>query len=179
MGLPELKEKYTIDDYRQWDGDWELIEGTPYAMAPSPLAKHQLVCLLLGTLLEEQLRDCPEKCYVFPELDWIIDQNTVVRPDLSLVCHEVEDYLKEPPLIVVEVVSPNTAQRDEILKFALYEREKVPYFVLVYPGLRKTRIFFLKNGKYTKVFDGERGSFSFEGLPCPLKIDFERLWQRL
>ena len=31
---------YTYDDYKNWQGDWELIRGVPYAMAPSPLKTH-------------------------------------------------------------------------------------------------------------------------------------------
>ena len=27
---------YSYQDYRRWEGDWELIEGIPYAMTPSP-----------------------------------------------------------------------------------------------------------------------------------------------
>ena len=34
-------EYYTYDDYIHWEGDWELIDGIAYAMAPSPLKSHQ------------------------------------------------------------------------------------------------------------------------------------------
>jgi hypothetical protein len=34
--LPE----YTYDDYKKWEGNWELIEGIPYAMSPPPKRKH-------------------------------------------------------------------------------------------------------------------------------------------
>jgi hypothetical protein len=30
------QEYYTLDDYQQWDGNWELIAGMPYALPPSP-----------------------------------------------------------------------------------------------------------------------------------------------
>ncbi len=36
-------------------------------------------------------------------------------------------------LIVVEVISPSSAKRDEKYKFKIYEDEKVPYYILVYP----------------------------------------------
>lgn len=32
---------YTYDDYAQWEGRWEIIEGVPYAMSPAPTIKHQ------------------------------------------------------------------------------------------------------------------------------------------
>ncbi len=66
MTLPKFEEKYTVDDYMRWQGDWELIEGVPYAMAPSPRGRHQLVCLLISTQIEEKLRTCEEKCFVLP-----------------------------------------------------------------------------------------------------------------
>jgi len=93
MSLPQIEIRYTIEDYRRWEGDWELIEGVPYAMAPSPLGRHQQI---VGTLIhqfEEQLENCPEECFVYPELDWVIDQETVVRPDLMLVCRRISEYL--------------------------------------------------------------------------------------
>lgn len=43
--------RYTYEGYKRWEGDWELIEGVPYAMAPSPSGKHQrVVAELLGSL---------------------------------------------------------------------------------------------------------------------------------
>ena len=35
MGLSQkYLPHYTYDDYYQWDGNWELIYGVPYAMFP-------------------------------------------------------------------------------------------------------------------------------------------------
>ena len=31
-------ETYTYEDYKRWEGDWELIDGVPLAMAPSPIS---------------------------------------------------------------------------------------------------------------------------------------------
>lgn len=31
---------YTYDDYKSWEGRWELIHGIPYAMSPYPTLKH-------------------------------------------------------------------------------------------------------------------------------------------
>jgi hypothetical protein len=35
---------YTYSDYCNWKGRWELIEGIPFAMTPTPMPKNQLVC---------------------------------------------------------------------------------------------------------------------------------------
>ncbi|RUM42210.1 MAG: Uma2 family endonuclease [Desulfurobacterium sp.] len=163
MGLAEkFLPRYTFEDYKKWKGDWELIEGIPYAMAPSPLGIHQQVLMEIGRQILNQVKKCKYPCYVYPELDWIVDEETVLRPDLMVICKKVEKYLKETPEVVFEIVSKSTAQKDEQLKFLIYEREKVNFYVLVYPDLKKLRIFFLRNGKFEKVYERDEGTFEFE-----------------
>ncbi len=169
---------YTIDDYFMWEGDWELIYGIPYAMAPSPTGKHQRIVSILIRQIEEQLEKCPENCYVYHELDWIVSTDTVIRPDIVVICKKIEDYIKSPPEVVFEVISKSTALKDENLKFQLYEREKVKYYALVYPELKKMRVFKLKNNKYEKVFDGESGTFTFE-IECEFSVDLDKIWKRM
>ena len=169
---------YTVEDYRQWEGDWELIEGIPYAMAPSPFGKHQRVSLLLAKQIEEQLENCPHGCRVYIELDWIINEDTVVRPDILVVCKKVEKHLQTTPEVIFEIVSKSTALKDENLKFYLYEREKVKYYALVYPDLTKMRVFKVKNNRYEKVFDSEDGSFTFE-VKCSFLVNLDKIWRRI
>lgn len=38
---PAYLPHYTYDDYARWEGDWELIEGVPFAMSPAPSIRHQ------------------------------------------------------------------------------------------------------------------------------------------
>ena len=35
--MSAVVELYTYDDYVKWEGDWELIDGRPLAMAPAPV----------------------------------------------------------------------------------------------------------------------------------------------
>lgn len=146
MSLPErFLPRYTVEDYEKWEGDWELIDGIPYAIAPSPFGLHQRLILEIGRQIANQLDNCKKRCYVYPELDWIIDEETVLRPDLMVVCKDVKTHLKETPEIVVEIVSKSTALKDEQLKFSIYEREKVKFYMLVYLSIEKIRIFELKD----------------------------------
>ncbi len=41
MIVEKYMPRYTIDDYKLWEGDWELIDGIPFAMTPSPFGKYQ------------------------------------------------------------------------------------------------------------------------------------------
>jgi hypothetical protein len=42
MGFPnKILPHYTYEDYCRWEGQWELIDGIPYAMSPMPRPQHQ------------------------------------------------------------------------------------------------------------------------------------------
>ena len=138
MALAEYKEYYRVDDFRRWDGDWELIYGTAYAMALSPLFTHQYVNSKIFRNLDEAVDNCPE-CYAVIETDWEISDDTVVRPDSMLICYEPSEHLSRRPEIIFEVISSSTAMRDEILKFELYQREGVLFYTIVYPSLKKLK----------------------------------------
>ncbi len=68
MDAPLFSERYTVADYRQWEGDWELINGIAHAMTPSPLLSHQLLGAAFFRQLDEALEDCPH-CRVLYGID--------------------------------------------------------------------------------------------------------------
>jgi len=142
-------------------------------MAPSLFGKHQIIMSRLIQQFNNELEDC--ECEGYPELDWIIDEKTVVRPDIAIYCEEIEKYPKTNPKIVIEIIFDSTADKDENIKFKLYEREKVEYYVLVYQDLEKVRIFKLDNKKYDKVYEGDK-EFKFD--LCDIKIDFSKIFKR-
>jgi|AMFO01.1.fsa_nt_gi hypothetical protein len=55
MGTLRLEDlpHYTWDDYRLWEGRWELIHGVPYAMTPAPSIWHQQVSQNIAALLQD------------------------------------------------------------------------------------------------------------------------------
>ncbi len=173
MGLAEKYPiRYTVEDWKHWQGDWELIEGVPYAMA-SPRPINQILLIRLGHLLYSILEDY-EYCKVAGELDWYISYDTVIRPDIMVLCGEIPEKVESPPHMVIEIVSPSSRQMDEGLKFELCEREGVKYFVLVYPDEKKVKAFELSYGKYVEKQDR---SFLFD--TCQVEINFEEAFHGL
>jgi len=168
MNMPP---RYTYEDYKRFEGDWELIDGFLYAMAPSPFGIHQKIMKNLIRIFDEALDEC--ECDIYPELDYIVSENTVLRPDLAVYCEEIEKYPKTTPKIVIEIVSASTVDRDEKIKFSIYEKEKVDYYVLVYPDFKKVKIYKNKD-KFDKVYEGD-GKFKFE--LCDIEIDFKRAFR--
>ncbi len=171
--------RYTYKDYARWKGDWELIEGVPIAMTPAPSIEHQSLAGEIAFQLRRQLENCPQ-CRVLGEVDYKIDEETLVRPDVLVACQPVSGpYLTHAPELIVEVVSPSTARRDEKVKFQLYAREKVRYYILAYPHDLRARVYRLKNGRYDKVGESLDDAPRFDGLPCPLILDFGQVFRIL
>jgi len=171
------EEKYTIDDYKFWQSDWELIYGDAYAMSPSPVYIHQFVNGKIFRQLDEKLDNCT-KCSATIEMDWDISSDSVVRPDSMVICYEPEDRVTKRPEIIFEVISSSSGKRDEILKFDLYQSEGVPYYILVYPDSKKAKIYRLIDLKYQKMGDFIDESYLFETAECNIEFNFGFIWKR-
>lgn len=169
---------YTYDDYVQWEGKWELINGIAYAMAPAPMRKHQGLAYEIAHRLRLEIEEC-ELCEVLGEIDYKIGEDMVLRPDVVLSCGETnENYLTKAPEIIVEVISKSTAQRDERYKFDIYEREKVKYYILVYPDDLLAKVYKLDGKHYDKQGTFTTESYKFEETSCGVELDFSSVFKR-
>jgi len=192
MGALKL-ETYTYDDYKYWEGDWELIYGYPVprygkiekttSMAPAPYFKHQKIGSNFLVELQTKMDDCPN-CEVVYECDWIIEDSLVVCPDLILICnHDInEDYITNRPELVVEISSKSTAKKDETTKFEIYEDKKVPYYILAYPEEKKLKIyeFDKKTNRYKFLGSFRDEKFTFKNIKCKnITIDIKNIFKRI
>ena len=174
----EAIEYYTYDDYIHWEGKWELIDGMPMAMTPAPIITHQAISSLIISELVISTKDC-SNCLVLNEEDWKIEDTLVLKPDIVLICDEPNDtHISKTPEIVVEIVSPSSAKRDEKYKFDIYESEKVPYYILVYPSDLKAKIYKLVEGKFSKEDDFFTQTYTFDNLECQASIDFDNVFKK-
>lgn len=168
---------YTYDDYVLWEGDWELIYGVPYAMAPAPMIKHQAISNKIARYLDEVLEEC-EACQALLPIDWKIDDVTVVQPDNLIICHTPlhEAYISKAPKVIFEILSKSTAEKDKNLKYDLYESEGVAYYIIVNPKESIAKVYELKEGRYVKVCDAHEESVEFVLETCAFTFDFSKIW---
>ena len=59
-----------------------------------------------------------------------------------------------------------------------YEKEKVNYYILVYPDDLKAKIYKLDNNKYTKEGDFFNQTYKFENTTCKPEIDFNSVFKK-
>ena len=169
---------YTYENYKEWEGKWELIGGIAYAMSPAPMIKHQKISAKIARILDELLEECQE-CYSLLPIDWKISEDTIVQPDNLVVCNEdlQKAYITKAPVMIFEVLSKSTAKKDEGLKFELYEQEGVLYYIIVNPDDEVAKVYELKNGRYTKLKDTTNDKIKFKFKECEIEIDFSKLWR--
>ncbi len=167
---------YTVEDYQQWKGDWELIYGSPYAMSPSPMFTHQNINIKIVRQLSEHLDGCPN-CQPAFEIDWEISSDTIVRPDSLVICYEPDEKITKKPELIFEIASDSTIKRDETLKFELYQHEGVKYYVIVYPKKNIAKLYKIKEGRYIKVNDFSDELYTFELDGCRIDFDFSKIWR--
>lgn len=179
MGAVKLEDipHYTYDNYKIWEGKWELINGIAYAMSPSPTIMHQDISGNIGRFLKEAVDNC-KKCKVLIAIDWKISEDTVVQPDNLITCQKPtsKNYLTKAPEIIFEILSKSTATKDTVTKFNLYEQEGVKYYILVSQDDSVAKIYELKDKKFIKLCDVTDESVEFKIKECSFNFDFSKIW---
>lgn len=122
-------DQYTIAERQRWQDQWELIYRAPYYMSPAPLAGHQNVNLNIASAIRNSILRKPFKnCKVYIPVDWKISGDTVVQPDVLVVCKSIQGIrLKEAPEAIFEILSPATQRKDRTEKYKLYQSQKVEF----------------------------------------------------
>ncbi|MDA8222986.1 MAG: Uma2 family endonuclease [Desulfitobacterium hafniense] len=153
---------YSYADYLTWPEDerWELIDGVPYNMTPSPTPKHQEILGELFRILANWLTGNRCRVYMAPfdvrlggseQPDSVIDK--VVQPDISVVCDPQkidERGCLGAPDMIIEILSPSTFKKDLGIKLGLYESSGVKEYWVVHPLDETVMVFRLQNGQYGK-----------------------------
>lgn len=144
----KLAPRYTVTDYQHWEGDWELWGGRAVSMSPSPFGRHGKICGRITSALVGSVDEAHGKAHVLPETDWNVFNETVLRPDVSVVYGAVpEKHIHQTPEIVVEVLSKTTRQRDVGAKLKIYQEEKVPWYLILDPESERLTVMKIVNGK--------------------------------
>ncbi len=157
---PDLAGNYNYSDYLQWtfEGMVELINGKIFKMSPAPSSSHQFLSGNLFGILWNYLKGMPCQIVSAPfdvrlskfKEDKLID--SVVQPDLCIICDPTkidEKGCNGAPDMIVEILSPSTAQRDLDLKFKLYEENAVKEYWIVQPNDQTVSVFDLIDSKFT------------------------------
>jgi|SRR5689334_9416574 Uma2 family endonuclease len=134
----------TIDDWEAMphgNGNrYEIIEGELFVSC-SPGLTHQIVISNLFTLFV-LFREKNPIVEILTGAGVILSTNSAVIPDLVILLNEqrdtiiTNDRLTGPPALIIEVVSPGSAnsRRDRVNKLRLYSKHEALEYWIVDPG---------------------------------------------
>lgn len=145
-----LDEPFTsYDAYRAWcetrarEEQYDVVGGV-LILSPSPGARHQLVIYRLIQALDPGI---PSDHVLLPApLDWVLweaPRLQVRQPDLIVIAaSQVHGtHLARPPLLVVEVLSPGSIDRDLVHKRDDYARAGLEHYWVVDPEAPRVLVF--------------------------------------
>ena len=129
-------------------GSCERIEGERVCL-DVPTTSHQLVLAELIRQLTNFLEGKPCRAIPAPFEVCLFEKNTVVQPDITVICDKSklnERGCKGAPEMVVEIISPGSLRHDRLVKFNLHQRAGVGELWLVDPASSSIEVFLLKDG---------------------------------
>ena len=135
-------EMLTVEDYRATpEGTrYQLVEGELILMAPAPNLYHQDIAGRLYTVIANFLEKKKLGRVFIAPCDVYLSDHDVVQPDVLFVGKANFGILREEgvhgaPDLVIEVLSPSTAQLDKKTKRRVYAQAGVKEMWLVDPLL--------------------------------------------
>ena len=167
MVASEIPVKLTYEDYKNTPEDerYELLNGE-LVMSEAPRIIHQRANVKLVSRMELFVEEGDLGEVFHAPTDVLLSDTVVVQPDLLFIskarAHIItEQNIQGAPDLVVEILSPSTANRDWTIKRELYARHGVKELWVVDPDAKIVWVMLLRDGEFRhmRVY-GEGQSFT-------------------
>jgi Uma2 family endonuclease len=157
MVAAESPVKLTYEDYKNTPEDerYELLDGE-LVMSEAPRIVHQSVDMELGTLMNLFVKENDLGRVFSAPTDVVLSDTIVVQPDLLFVSKQrahiiTEQNIQGAPDLVVEILSPSTANRDWTIKRGFYARYGVKELWIVDPDAKIVWVMLLRDGDFRNM----------------------------
>lgn len=153
MAQLKARPRKTVHDYMKLPEGVraELIEGE-ILMSPSPKTRHQRIIANTYRALFRAVEQNELGRVLLSPLDVHLPSGDVVQPDVVVVLkmneHIVKDWIRGVPDLLVEVISPDSPERDRFTKRNLYARNGVKEYWLVDDETRSVEVLALAGTVY-------------------------------
>jgi len=173
----------SIEQFLEWreeDIQAEWVDGKVIIMSPAS-RKHQQIADFLSAILRIFSETKNLGLTISAPFSMRLDTTSAVRePDLLFIStanlHRLkESYLDGPADIAIEIVSPESIDRDREDKFAEYEQAGILEYWLIDPVHEQAEFYILKQGRY-HLADISDGIFQSHILPG-FDLQIAWLWQ--
>ena len=176
--------RWTYADYKVWElapGErYEIIYGEAYAMA-APNTRHQAMLTELLKQLAVYLTG--KSCKVYPapfdvRLFYEEDESddTVVQPDISVICDENKrgkEGCRGAPDFVAEILSPSNTASEMQTKFDLYRQAGVREYWILDGDKKRLHAYRFEGGKIAAFASYGAGDTAPVGIFSDLSVELE------
>ena len=149
--------RYTAEEYFKLTADredrTELIDGEIVALA-QPGIVHQQISARLHAAVDHHIRKNNGKCTVLLAVEVKLLDDTVVVPDVLVMCDPSKMDDKRcygAPDWAVEILSSNS-KNDLIRKLMLYKQNGVREYWIINPEMRITLVYFFEKNDFPNIY---------------------------
>ncbi len=164
----------TLEDLDRTPDDgqrYEIIDGE-IVVSAAPTWKHQATIRRLDWIISDWVRETQEGEIQLAPLDIVLSGTLVLQPDLTFIRYDNLGGIERGrfhgvPDVCVEVISPTSRSRDNVVKPIRYQDAGVPEFWLVDPETRSLAVYALIDGRYEvrePDLDGQVTSAIMDGV---------------
>ena len=176
------KTLYTYEDYLEINDDnqYELIGGK-LVMVPAPRTIHQIISGEIFGTLRNFVRANNLGIVLSAPVDVVLSTNEKPQPDILFISKNRLDIITESniqgaPDLVIEILSPSTANRDRVEKSRMYYKHGVKEYWIVDPDSKYVEIL-TPGEKYWNIFQSYgTEEILFSPLLADLKIDLKEIF---
>lgn len=180
---PQYPQKMTAEEYLEWESKQELrheyIDGEILAMTGGTIP-HTKIYLNLYRSLYPHLRQRGCEAYVSDVKVQANQNSRYFYPDLVVTCHpddlKARDFITHPK-VIIEVISPSTANYDRGDKFKYYRLiPSLQEYVLVDSESIAVEVYHRGEGKmwhYYGYTDGEVITLESIEFECAIEVLYE------
>lgn len=182
MALPN-RIRFRADDI--WDtpedgNRYEVIDGELY-VSPPPSFAHQSVVSELFAYLHAWVKAHALGRVLVAPLGVVLNVGNGVQPDIVYISRERADTIRDrgidgAPDLLVEVLSPSTANRDRGIKMTQFAVAGVPHYWIVDPRTHRLEAYELRVSGYELANDVSNSDLFRPSLFPGLVIPLAELW---
>ena len=158
----------------------EYVAGRIHAMTGTSDA-HNFISLNLASLLKNHLRSTACRVFMADVKARLERAETYYYPDVMVSCEKPQDrYYREQPILIAEVLSPTTANRDHGEKWRNYQTlDSLREYVLISQDCMDVRVWRRGEEGWTlNIFtDSMKVALHSVGLDIPIENLYEQVWE--
>jgi Uma2 family endonuclease len=157
---------------------YEIVEGN-LLVTPSPTPLHQRISKRLQRQLEEYFETRSIGEVFDAPVDVILTFHDVVAPDLVVVADPkqiTKRGIEGIPLLVVEILSSSTRDRDRTVKASRYAEVGILHYWIVDPDVQRIECYRLQATTYTLLIDSTSPARLIHPDFPDLQIDLATIW---